>query len=111
MMKFTASLPALFAATVLVLAPALVKAWDFEVFDEDCVTSLDKYSGTSDVECDDVVEGVKCYRVSNMGTCTLYLHEDDDECEDGDVLDDYTAADEGRDITDHEDFRSHSVHC
>ncbi|KAB5546811.1 hypothetical protein GE09DRAFT_1223857 [Coniochaeta sp. 2T2.1] len=92
-MKFTASLPALFAATVLVLAPALVKAWDFEVYDEDCVTSLDKYSGTGDVECDDVVEG------------------DDDECEDGDVLDDYTAADEGRDITDHEDFRSHSVHC
>jgi hypothetical protein len=33
---------------------------------------------------------------------TLYLHENDEECEDGEVLDDYTAQDEGLDITEDE---------
>jgi len=109
-MKFN-NISAFVAASLLFLAPAVVRAWDFEVFDEDCNTSLDVYSGTADTECQEVIDDVKCYRVSNMGTCTLYLHEDEDECEDGDVLDDYTRDDEGSDITDHEDFKSYSVHC
>ena len=76
------NLPALFTTSLLLLAP-VVRSWNFEVFDEDCVTSTDAYSGTTDELCEDTPNPHECFRISNMGNCELYLHATAEDCDDG----------------------------
>jgi len=77
-MKF--NLPALCPTSLVFLTP-VVKGWNFEVFDEDCVTFVDAYSRTTDEECENTPNSHQCFRISNMGTCELYLHATADDCE------------------------------
>ncbi|KAI4929583.1 uncharacterized protein J4E92_005248 [Alternaria infectoria] len=104
-MKFT------LATALLLLAPALIKAWKFEVFEEDCITSTDFNEGDDDVECEDTAEPHGCFRISEMGSCEIFFHADADECEDGEVTMSYTATDQDRDIQPDFEWNNWSVQC
>ncbi|KAI4629667.1 uncharacterized protein J4E87_002853 [Alternaria ethzedia] len=99
------------ATALLLLAPALIKAWKFEVFEEDCITSTDFNEGDDDVECEDTAEPHGCFRISEMGSCEIFFHADADECEDGEVTMSYTATDQDRDITPDFEWNNWSVQC
>jgi hypothetical protein len=100
-----------FSALLLLVAPALVSAWDFEIFDGDCTTSTDLETGDGDKECEDTPNPHECFRISNMGNCELYLHATADDCEDGESEQFYDASNEDTDIRPDFNWNSWSVLC
>jgi len=98
------------ASSLLLLVP-VAKGWNFEVFDADCVTSTDAFMGTTDQECEDTPNPHECFRISNMGTCELYLHATADDCEDGESEQFYDAGNQDEDISPDFSWDSWSVIC
>ncbi|KAG4421072.1 hypothetical protein IFR04_005835 [Cadophora malorum] len=91
--------------------PLVAQAWDFEIFDGDCVTSTDLVTGTTDMECETTANPHECFRISNMGTCELYLHSSVDSCEAGDSEQFYDAGNEDVDISPMFSWDSWSMLC
>ena len=107
-MKF--NLPTVFATSLVVLIP-LVRGWDFEIFDQDCVTSTDLETGANDVTCETTANPHDCFQISNMGTCELYLHSSVDSCEDGESEQFYDNTNEDECICPDFSWDSYSVDC
>lgn len=107
-MKF--NLPTLFATSILLLSP-VVQSWNFEIFDQDCTTSTDVETGTTDVECTDTPNPHECFQISNMGNCELYLHDTADDCEAGESEQFYDATNEDVCICPDFSWNSYSVLC
>ena len=99
------------ATALLILAPALVDAWSFEIFDGDCVTSTDLETGDGDKECQTTPNPHECFRISNMGNCELYLHATVADCEAGESEQFYDAGNEDVDIPPMFQWDSWSVLC
>jgi hypothetical protein len=88
-----------------------VKAWDFEIFDGDCVTSTDLETGNGDKECQETPNPHECFRMSNMGNCELYLHASLDDCEAGESEQFYDAGNEDEDISPQFSWNAWSMLC
>lgn len=97
--------------TSLLCLSTAVTGWDFEVFDEGCVTSTDSYTGTTDELCEDPPNPHQCFRISNMGNCELYLHATADDCDDGESEQFYDNTNEDVDISPEFQWDSWSVDC
>lgn len=91
----------------------LLEAWNFVVYPDSMCESTPSGTpdGDGDSGCEPTPENHRCFEISNMGNCELYLFATEDDCEDGDAQNSYGAADEDEPIPPDYQWDAYYVIC